>query len=475
MDGEKFNIKSFGLQSSKYSKEVQGLKILVNTQTPLIWFTHPPKEPKTVVTDLSQLREGEDYNYSTGGVTRMVQPLLKRMLSEGTISEAHWVSLNSAGYNTIKAEGITHHFVSLDKSRMESYGKVKEAMWNAAHGTTKDTTAAQKIFLSDDFPDYAYYNRLTAELINGLDKDIDFDIFYIHDFQQLPIGHMLNTLKPKMYRWHTPFEESTIPEKWKMLMNTYFNAYDLIVVSSGKYLESLKSFGYNGKVKKLYPYVDPEDYTRPNNGEVSTLCDRLGIKDEDDVMLVVARMDPMKGQDRAIDAFAYIAGKYKKLRLVLVGNGSFSSSKQGLGLSKGAVWRSELEEQVNKLGISDRVIFTGHLPQNELDALYERCNFTLLPSIKEGFGLVVVESWLHHKACIVTNRAGIAELITAGKDGLLINPDDMQDIAAKISILLEDRSISRKIGQAGFEVSKLCSISAGLHEETKAIKELVAE
>ncbi|MCL5428012.1 MAG: glycosyltransferase family 4 protein [Candidatus Marsarchaeota archaeon] len=453
-----------------------GLKICVNTQTPLIWFTHhPTEEGPEAVTDLSQLKEGEDYNYSTGGVTRMVLPLLKHMLGNGTVSEAHWVSLNPTGYKTIKADGITHHFVSLERDRMESYGKVKEVMWNAAHGTTRDTTAAEKIFLSNDFPDYAYYNRLTAELIGELDKDIDFDLFYIHDFQQLPMGHMLNTLKPKMYRWHTPFDESTIPDKWKELMNTYFNSYDLIVVSSGKYLESLKSFGYAGKAKKLYPYVDPSDYAKPPKEDIAAVCGRLGINDKDDIMLVVARMDPMKGQDRAISAFSSIAGRYPRLKLVLVGNGSFSSSKQGLGLSKGAKWRAELEEKARQSGLQDRTIFAGHLPQNELDAMYERCNFTILPSIKEGFGLVVVESWLHRKACLVTERAGVAELITVGENGLLINPDDIKDMAEKAHELLENNGLARMIGESGFKTSRLCSIEEGLGAETKAIKELVGE
>lgn len=452
-----------------------GLKILVNTQTPLIWFTHPPKEEGSAVTELSQLKEGEDYNYSTGGVTRMVLPLLKRMLNDGTVSEAQWVSLNPSGYKTIKADGITHHFVSLEKERMESYGKVKETMWNAAHGTTKDATAAQAMLFSDDFPDYAHYNRLTAEMIRSLDKDMDFDLFYIHDFQQLPIGHMLNTLKPKMYRWHTPFDESTIPDKWKEMLNTYFNAYDLIIVSSSRYLESLKMFGYTGKAKKMYPYVDPADYSMPSKKDIAAVCAKLGISGDDDIMLVVARMDPMKGQDRAIAALASMSGRYPKLRLVLVGNGSFSSSKHGIGLSKGAKWRAELERQSRQLGLQDRVIFAGHLPQGELDAMYERCNFTILPSIREGFGLVVVESWLHRKACLITERAGIAELVKEGDNGLLINPDDVDGMVEKIIMLLEDSDLARRVGEAGLKTSKRCSIDEGLEAETKAIKELIGE
>ncbi len=454
---------------------VSGLKICVNTQTPLIWFTHEigPLDDGTKVTDLSQLKEGDDYNYSSGGVTRMVLPLLKRMLSDGTVSEAHWVSLNPSAPETIKADGITHHFVSLEKGRLANYGKVKEIMWKAAHGTTTDAITAEEIFMSDDFPDFSYYDRLTAEAINRLDKETDFDLFYLHDFQQLQIGHMLNTLKPKMYRWHIPFDYSTFPEKWRETFITYFNSYDMMIVSSSKYLESLKEFGYSGIIKKLYPYVDPSDYSVPKPEETSALCERLGITNGDEVILVVARMDPMKGQDHAISAFASIFGKYPSLKLVLVGNGSFSSSKRGVGLSKGEKWRADLETQVQKLGLEGRVIFAGHLSQQELDSMYERCLFTMLPSVKEGFGLVVVESWLHRKACLITDRAGITEIIKDGENGMLFNPDDAAGMAEKLARMVEDRGLRKLMAEKGSESARLCTIDEGLKAETKIIKELV--
>src|SRR5208282_6333858 len=98
----------------------------------------------------------------------------------------------------------------------------------------------------------------------------------------------------------------------------------------------------------------------------------------DPFVLVVGRMDPMKGQDRALRAFAKLRRRLPGLRLVLVGNGSFSGSAQGLALSKSGRWRKALEELASELGISEQVVFTGHVSQTELDALYERCLFTVL-------------------------------------------------------------------------------------------------
>jgi len=449
-------------------------KICLNTQTPLVQFlsqikTNDAQNPTTP--DLSSLVEGVDFQYSTGGVTRMVYPLISQMIRDGTISDAHWISLNSSGPESIKANGITFHNVILQKDRLKNYGVIKEAIWGTVHGIN-GTTNSNDIFWSDDFADYAFYNRYSAELMKKLDNEHDFDIFYIHDFQQLPVGHMLNTLKPKVYRWHIPFDKSMIPDEWRELLATYFNSYDVIIVSSGKYLDSLKALGFKGQVKKIYPYVNPNDYSVPSAMEIMAVSQKLGIREKDEIVLIVARMDPMKAQDRAILAFASIAKAFPSLKLVCVGNGSFSSSTQGAN-SKSALWRKKLEDLTKKLELQDRVIFAGHLSQNELDAMYERCSFTMLPSVNEGFGLVVVESWIHHKAALVTERAGVADLIEDEKNGMLYDPENVELCAKKMSKLLVEKELARKMGNQGHKTSKLCSIDAGLKAEREVIEKLL--
>ena len=423
-------------------------------------------------TDLASLREGVDYRYSPGGVTRMVYPLVRRLLKNKILSEAHWVALNPHAPPTVRLGGMTLHNVTLEEERMAGYGKVKEAIWGRIH----EVDAAEPhddLFWTEAFSEYAYYNRRTAELIRKLDEEHDFDAFYIHDFQQMPVGQMLGTLKPKIFRWHIPFDASVIPEQWRSMLTTYLDSYDVIVVSAVRYAESLTGLGPKGKVLRLYPYVDPDDYTRPNRGSVAATCERLGIAPADDVALLVGRMDPIKGQDIAIAAFASLADRYSHLKLVLVGNGSFSGSSAGLGLAKSAVWRASLERIVRKADLKGRVIFTGHLPQTDLDCLYERCRFTILPSIREGFGLVAVESWLHGKPAIVTERAGIAELIQDGVNGLLFDPDDPDALAGKMRQLLNDRTgkLRARLVRNGRTTSKKCSIEAA----EKAERQMLAE
>jgi glycosyltransferase involved in cell wall biosynthesis len=455
------------------------LSLCINTQTPLLQFLLPPEESpreasESGPTGLQGLREGVDYRFSPGGVTRMVYPLVRRLLEKKVLREAHWVAFNPHGPRTIQMGDLTLHNVSIESGRMGGYGKVKEALWGRIHeidaGKPHDD-----LFWSEAFSEYAYYNRITTELIQKLDDEHDFDAFYVHDFQQLPVGHMLGTLKPRIFRWHIPFDISVIPGQWRALLKTYLNSYDVIVVSARRYAESLTEFDPKGRILRLYPYVNPDDYCHPTRAQVAAVSERFGLAPRDQVALVVGRMDPIKGQDHAITAFATLAGEFPTLKLVLVGNGSFSGSQSGLGLSKAAIWRTHLEEMVQAAGLESRVVFTGHLLQPDLDALYARCLFTILPSVREGFGLVAVESWLHGKPTIVTERSGIAELVENGTNGLLFDPDEAGALTRQMKLLLgaDSGKLRARLARNGRTTSRQCSLDAAEKAEGQLLAELV--
>jgi glycosyltransferase involved in cell wall biosynthesis len=455
---------------------VEPLSLCINSQTPLVQFLAPsganvPDPSGRGVVDLAKLREDVDFRYSPGGVTRMVYPLVRRLVERGVVRDAHWIALNPNAPRTVLAEGMTLHNVALDGDRMSGYGKVKEAIWGRIH-ETDGTEPHDDLFWSEAFSEYSFYNRLTAERIRELDARHDFDAFYIHDFQQLAVGQMLGTLKPKIFRWHIPFDASVIPEHWREVLTSYLSGYDVVVVSAKGYADSLKALRPKGKIVRIYPYVDPNDYSRPAPEAVAAASQTLGLTPEDTVALLVGRMDPIKGQDLAIAAFANVAPRYPNLKLVLVGNGSFSGSRGGVGLSKSSAWRTQLESQAEKTGLGARVVFAGHLPQHELDCLYERCEFTLLPSVREGFGLVAVESWLHDRPAIVTNRAGIAEIIEDGVNGLLFDPSDPAALTRKMKLLLDDDAgrLHSRLVKNGRTAARKCSLDAAVRSETAMLE-----
>jgi len=454
------------------------LRICVNSQTPLVRFNATAKEieerygktPGAIA--LSSMYEGSDYELTPGGVTRMILPLLKKMMAGREISEPFWVSLNPSAPQKAVLDGITLVNIHMGPDMMKGYGTVKEAIWKEVHGIPRTPLSVASLVWSDEFTDFNQYNRLCTETIHELDKENDFDVFYIHDFQQLPAGIMLDTLKPKIFRWHIPLDEGALTQEWRGFLSRYMSRYDAVIVSSKKYLATLRKFGYTGCARHIYPYIDPELYGVPSRKQLDDFNRKFRLADSDRVILVVARMDPMKGQDKAIEALSHVMQKEPNAKLILAGNGSFSSSKQGLNLSKGAMWSAELRRLSRDLKLEDRVVFTGHLTHDELEAAYGRCDLTLLPSLKEGFGLVVIESWLYKKPTVVSSHAGIAELISDGENGILVNPTSPRAMASILSRLLSNAEQRASLGERGYAGSRKCLLAEGLRMESLLLKEV---
>jgi glycosyltransferase involved in cell wall biosynthesis len=449
------------------------MRLAVCSQTPLVRLISEGLSSKEML-DVERLELYKDYVFSPGGVTRMVYPLLIHMKSRNYVEDVYWVSLNPTAPSVMLYKGIKLISVKVDETSLKGYGVVKEHLWKLFHGAA-DQSIPQLTELAwhDEYAYFNLYNRVCAETLLELDKTEDLDLFYIHDFQQLPTGYMLNNLKPKVFRWHIPFDEKVIPPDWEPFLTKFLNAYDVIIVSCRTYLNSLIKRGYKGKAYHIYPYIDFKEYRRPARTEIEHFCERFGINDDDFVVLLVARLDPLKGHDIAVKALAQLVKKFPRLKLVFVGNGSFSSSSKGLGLDKASSWKRIVSELASALGVSNRVVFTGHLPQDMLDAAYERCDVFILPSRAEGFGLVVAEAWLHEKPVIVSLAAGISEIVEHGKNGLIVNPSNVDEVVRAIEYLIRNEHARKEMGVLGRKAVEILSIERGLREEAEVLKMVV--
>lgn len=452
------------------------LSICVTTQTPLARFQADVGElydkygevPDPLPLDM--LTEGEDYSYAPGGVTRLLPHLFKRLEEKNVIRKPHWVSLNPVGPNTALSENATLHSISLPPHESVRYGRFKESLWKNIH------SIEQSEIPKDDFPGYALYNWLTTQKMLELNSENDFDLFYVHDFQLLPTGSMLGPTAPKLFRWHIPLDVGKMLPQWRKFLISYLQNYEATIVSCERYKEELLSSGFEGEVHQLYPHIDPNQYGTPTRARKNKFMEDYGLDEDDRIILVVARLDPMKGQDIAIKGVAKIAEDYPDAKLLLVGNGSFSSSeKGGLGLPKGLKWKKELEDLAEELGIEDRIIFTGFVQDEELEAALDLSEMMILPSKLEGFGLTVLEAWTYKKPTIISKGAGIAELAEEGENSYVFGPSDHEELSEKIRNILSDREHAEELGERGYETSKRCHLDRVSDELTRIIEETMAE
>ncbi len=127
---------------------------------------------------------------------------------------------------------------------------------------------------------------------------------------------------------------------------------------------------------------------------------------------VVSRLEPVKGMDLVVPAFARVLKSHPAMRLLVVGDGS------QLKL---------MEQQVKELGIpSWKVEFTGRQPQDSLQSYYDRIDILLMPSRSEGFGLTAIEGMARGCVPVVSNVGGLPEVVEDGVSGMLFSAGNQE-------------------------------------------------
>ena len=131
---------------------------------------------------------------------------------------------------------------------------------------------------------------------------------------------------------------------------------------------------------------------------------------------------------------------------------------------------SELKEQINELGLSEKVKFLGYI--SDIPALLKKADIFLIPSKWEGFGLAAVEAMNASLPCVISNVPGLGDLINEdGDDAFLIEPFDEESIAKKIVQLIENRELRIQMGNSAFIRSQSFGLETMITEYIKLYKE----
>lgn len=153
------------------------------------------------------------------------------------------------------------------------------------------------------------------------------------------------------------------------------------------------------------------------------------------LILYIGRLDKVKGAPQFIEALNYL--KDQQWCAEIVGDGELFK---------------DLEERVEKLGLKERIKFLGRLSNDEVDRCYQRCSMAVMPSmIPESFGLVGIEAMAFGKPVVAFDSGGIREWLIDGETGFLVKRGDIKAFVNRISQLLEEESLARKMGEHGKE------------------------
>ncbi|MFC4636300.1 glycosyltransferase family 4 protein [Dokdonia ponticola] len=142
-------------------------------------------------------------------------------------------------------------------------------------------------------------------------------------------------------------------------------------------------------------------------------------------LVYAGRLHPSKGIDTLLEAIQILKTDIEEIELLVLGG-----SLQGNVIKK-------YQKQTEDLQIEKQVRFLGNQSKEKLLELFASTQFVVVPSVLEAFGFVVIESFSVKTPVIGSNTSGIAEIIRDGKDGLLFEPSNADDLAKKIKYLFE--------------------------------------
>ncbi len=165
------------------------------------------------------------------------------------------------------------------------------------------------------------------------------------------------------------------------------------------------------------------------------LIRRLGL-DGKVVTLFLGTLEPRKNLFLLLDVWREVARARPDATLVVAGSGRL---------------RGALQRQAGDLVDDGRVLFTGHVPEDEKVAYYNLADLLLFPSALEGFGFAVAEAMSCGLPVVVSDRGSLPELVVDGEGGFLCDPADGPDLVRKTLLLLADPLLRQKLGAANRE------------------------
>jgi lipopolysaccharide/colanic/teichoic acid biosynthesis glycosyltransferase/glycosyltransferase involved in cell wall biosynthesis len=177
----------------------------------------------------------------------------------------------------------------------------------------------------------------------------------------------------------------------------------------------------------LQPFLD-------SAGHRGALYRELGLTNGERLVGIVGRIFPIKNHRLFLEAAARVAAEERFARFVVVGDGTL---------------RPEMEEHTRRLGIADRVTFTGW--RRDLHRIYPDLDVLVVSSKNEGTPVSAIEAMASGCPVVATRVGGLPDLIEEGETGHLVPSEDASALSAAILRVLRDREATRRMVETARE------------------------
>ena len=215
-----------------------------------------------------------------------------------------------------------------------------------------------------------------------------------------------------------------------------------IVTVSEKVRETLSKCGNIQNAMVIYNGVDQDSFIPVKASEKERRKIQYGFQEEDIILGMVGRIDALKNQECILNALPELKKCGLKTKLLFVGDG---------------ILKKSLKAKAKKMKLDECVVFLGE--RHDIPELLSMLDVFLLPSLSEGLPVSVIEAMASGLPIIASRVGGIPELITSESSGILINPNNLDELVNALKLLIGNKekrvamgSINRKIAEDKFSL-----------------------
>ena len=222
-----------------------------------------------------------------------------------------------------------------------------------------------------------------------------------------------------------------------LLRAIYAHAQSIIAISQFTH-DKLEAFG--APSERLHVAFPGAPHAKVLGAEMIAEIKRRFVLDTPHVLLAVGRFMPRKGHATLVRALPKILETFPDTVLVLVGRGPKLQE---------TIWLAQ------QLGVREHVLFPGRLSDEEVAGLYQCCEIFALPTGEgpcgqvEGFGLVFAEAHAYGKPVVAGRSGGVVDAVLDGETGLLVEPENPEQLAEAILRLMHDPAWAQQLGEVG--------------------------
>jgi len=271
---------------------------------------------------------------------------------------------------------------------------------------------------------------------------IHHDCVIVHDPQPLPLIRSYTTRQPWIWRCHI---DLTNPNKqlWDFLKG-FLLKYDQVVISSEKYIKD--DLPVDQRV--MYPAINPLTLKNKELDEKTILkyVKKANIPTDKPIITQVSRLDPWKDPEGVLEVFRRVKQK-ADCRLVFCYNLA-SDDPEGVQMY------TKIHRKAKKLVDNGDVIFVVGNNDILVNSIQRFSSVIIQKSIKEGFCLAVTEALWKGTPVVASNVGGLPAQIEHGKNGFLLQPDDVEGFADRIVHILKNPEEAKDLGEKAKETVK---------------------